>query len=103
MVKHLQKELFEPDITVGNTENEELIQIADFFSGTLRKILKGDFLELEKAELLANFESVWDTSIVIPDGGKYLNTEMFSGSDKYVDDFIKEKLRGTLKVLNQKM
>lgn len=93
LAKHLQKELFEPDITVGNTENEELIQLADFFSGTLRKILKGDFFELEKAELLAHFESVWDSNIVIPDGGKYLNTEMFSGSEKYVDDFIKETKR----------
>ncbi|WP_440999812.1 DUF3800 domain-containing protein [Fodinibius sp. SL11] len=93
LVKHLQKELFEPDITIGNTENEELIQIADFFSGTLRKILKGDFIELEKAELLAHFKSVWNSSIVIPDGGKYLNTELFSGSDKYVDYFVKETKR----------
>lgn len=93
LVKYLQKELFEPNIAVGNTENEELIQVADYFSGTLRKILKGDFLELEKSELLAHFKSVWDSNIVIPDGGKYLNTELFSNSDKYVDFFIKETKR----------
>lgn len=89
----LQGELFDPAVYIGSAKNEELIQIADFFSGTLRKILRNDFSEKEKAQLLSILEPIWKVRIVIPDQGKYVNTEILEDSDKYLDYFVKDTRR----------
>lgn len=93
LTEALQGELFDPTVFVGSAKNEELIQIADFLSGTLRKSLRGDFTEEENSRLLAVLEPIWDVRIVIPDQGKYINTEIIEESEKYLDYFINDTRR----------
>ncbi len=93
LAKYLQGELFNPSVLVGSAKNEELIQIADFISGTLRKCLRGDFEKSNNDQLLSVLEPIWKVRIVIPDRGKYIDANVIEESDEYIDYFVKDTRR----------
>ena len=90
---HLQGELFGSSIAINNTTDEELIQLADFFNGTLRKVLTGDFNHSEKNQILALLEPKWAVKVVLPDDGKYVNTDLVEEDDNYLGYFVNETKR----------
>lgn len=66
----LQRELFSPSVQVASAKIEEFIQVADFLSGTLRKLHVGDFAQSPEVE--RSLATLWLSRRVIPDTGKYV-------------------------------
>lgn len=77
LLKNLQYSFFTPSISIGTTDEFPLIQLADLFSGTIKKILTKELNnhEYNFIELLNNS---WRVRFNIPENGTYIEPDFLS-------------------------
>lgn len=66
----LQRQLFSPAVQVTSAKVEGFIQVADFLSGTLRKLDEGDFASAPEVE--EALKPLWNSRRRIPGHGNYV-------------------------------